>query len=310
MENDLYRFIADRYTPIIDNIERYCVSRNKSRLDIVRVVFDFLPTIKIRLDEAFVDTCMSYILSNATESEKRMFAKPYLNMVSLNDYNTEYNKMMKLNLKRIEGGNGNITELMYYAINSKEPEAVKSERLLNMVMYAKDKLYVFFLASIYLTEETGVEIKYIDNVGNTVSHIYSRSEFIMDYEIINKVYAELLNDDKARSIIKSEIPKTLLSIPGANVYMNKALNTGIITSENGGLIWNRTKVLLSYFAENISGILGLSNKVDKEGDVMVNWKITEDTFNQKNLKGAKNDYLKSKDVFKPKGHEEIDNIFK
>lgn len=310
MENDLYRFIADRYTPIMDNIERYCVSRNKSRLDIVRVVFDFLPTIKIRLDEAFVDACMSHILSSATESEKRMFIKPYINAVSLNDYNAEYNEMIKLNLKRIEGGNGNITELMYYVINSKDTEIEKSKRLSNMVLAAKNKLYMFLLTSMYLTEETGIEIKYIDNAGNIVSHIYSRAEFIMDYEIINKVYAELLNDDKARNIIKSEMPKTLLSIPGANVYMNKALNTGIITSENGGLIWNKTKVLLSYFAENISGILGLSNKVDKEGDVMVNWKITEDTFNQKNLKGAKNDYLKSKDVFKPKGHEEIDNIFK
>lgn len=310
MENDLYRFIADRYTPIMDNIEKYCVSRNKSRLDIVRIVFDFLPTIKIRLDEAFVDACMSHILSNATEREKRMFAKPYLNIVSINDYNADYNEMMKLNLKRIEGGNGNITELMYYAINSKDAEIEKSEKLLNMVMFAKDKLYMFLLASMYLTEETGIEIKYIDNVGSTVSYTYSRSEFITDYEIINKAYTELLNDGEAMNITKSETPKTLLSIPGANTYINKAVDTGIVAIENGKLIWNKSKVLLAYFAENISGILGLSNKIDKEGDVMVNWKITEVTFNLKNLKGAKNDYMKSKDIFKPKGHEDIDSIFK
>lgn len=309
MENDLYRFIADRYTPIMDNIEKYCVSNNKSKLDIVRVVFDFLQTVKIRLDEAFVDVCMSYILSNATENEKRMFFKPYLNMVSLNESNIQYNEMMKLHLKRIEGGKGNITELMYYAINSKEQETEKAINLFNMSTLANNELYMFLLAGMYMSEDAGIEIKYIDNVGNAVNHIYSRAEFIIDYETINGVYDELLNNKEVENTAKSRNLKTLLDIPQADVYINKAVNAGIMTNQNGRLIWNRTKVLLAYFAENISGILKLSNAVDRDGDIKINWKITENTFGVKNLKGAKNDYMKSKTRFKPTGYEEIDGIF-
>ena len=40
MDNILYRFIADRNTPILDNIERYCISENKDKLTVVRIVFD------------------------------------------------------------------------------------------------------------------------------------------------------------------------------------------------------------------------------------------------------------------------------
>lgn len=310
MENDLYRFIADRDTPIMDNIERYCISNNKNKLDIVRVVFDFLLTVKTRLDEAFVDVCMSHILSNATENEKRAFYKPYLDMVRLNDYNSEYNEIVKSHLKRIEGGHGNITELMFYAINSKERESEKVIKLLDMPMFAKNKLYMLLLAGIYTSEETGVEIGYIDNLGNTISHTYSRGEFIMDYDIVDEVYIELCEDLGATEITEIENRKTLLDTEGADVYINRAIELGIITNTSGGLKWNKTKTLLSYFAEKISVIINLSNVVDKDGDIKVNWKITENTFNVKNLKGAKNDYMKSKTKFKPQGHEEIDNIFK
>lgn len=309
MENDLYRFIADRYTPIMDNIERYCVSNNKSKLDIVRVVFDFLQTVKIQLDEAFVDVCMTHILSNATENEKRAFHRPYLDMVRLNDYNSDHNEIVKSHLKRIEGRHGNITELMFYAINSKEREFEKAKKLLGMSMLAENELYMSLLAGMYISEETGIEIGYIDNLGNTISHTYSRGEFIMDYEMINGVYDELLNNKEVENTAKRGNLKTLLDIPQADVYINKAVNAGIITNQNGRLIWNRTKVLLAYFAENISGILKLSNAVDRDGDIKINWKITETTFDIENLKGAKNDYMKSKTRFKPTGYEEIDGIF-
>ena len=71
MDNILYRFIADRNTPILDNIERYCISENKDKLTVVRIVFDFLESIKPQLDNSFVRVCMEHIAKDANENTKK-----------------------------------------------------------------------------------------------------------------------------------------------------------------------------------------------------------------------------------------------
>lgn len=71
MDNILYRFIADRNTPILDNIERYCISENKDKLTVVRIVFDFLESIKPQLDNSFVRVCMEHIAKMRTKIQKR-----------------------------------------------------------------------------------------------------------------------------------------------------------------------------------------------------------------------------------------------
>lgn len=46
MDNILYQFIADRNTPILDNIQKYCIIENKDELSIIKTTFHFLEEIK------------------------------------------------------------------------------------------------------------------------------------------------------------------------------------------------------------------------------------------------------------------------
>lgn len=306
MENDLYRFIADRDTEIIDNIERYCTAQNKKRIDVVKITFYFLETIKKKLDNSFINICMEHILENATEKEKKAFSKPYSSMI----YAGQNNNYLKSKLKQIEKGRGNITELMFSLLNSKKTESEKLLTLAEAISCAQNELYAFLLTGLYTSEEAGISIKYINHVGDVITHIYTRAEFAVDYDIINEEYNRLTTGcDEPNLQTKKVTLSPLLDTERGRLYLDRAVNNNLVEITNGELKWIGTKQLLAYFAEKLSDKLKLSKKQDKDGRNTTNWKITEDTFGVKNLKSAKHDWMKTYPTFNPNGYEAIDNIF-
>lgn len=205
MDNILYRFIADRNTPILDNIERYCISENKEGLTIVRIVFDFLEGIKQRLDDSFVKVCIEHIAKDADEKTKKVLSRFNVAQIRTLKGGEKADNSSKDLLKKVEGGKGNITELMYFLINSDKTELEKVTKLGEMVGKAKDWLYITFLTGLYTSEDSGVKVEYINNVGDKVTHIYTRLQFIEDIELINEKYTYLIkenqNKPKANNVV-------------------------------------------------------------------------------------------------------------
>lgn len=191
MDNILYRFIADRNTPILDNIERYCVSENKDELTVTRIVFYFLEGIKPLLDDSFVNLCMGYITKDADENTKKGLSLFNVTQIRILKGHEDADNSSKEILKRVEGGKGNITELMYLLINSDKTEWEKLCLLKGMQSRAKDKLYMFQITSLYTSEESGIEVGYINHLGDRITHIYTRSEFIQDIELVDAQYDDL-----------------------------------------------------------------------------------------------------------------------
>ena len=142
MDNILYRFIADRNTPILDNIERYCISENKDKLTVVRIVFDFLESIKPQLDNSFVRVCMEHIAKDANENTKKTLLQFDASRIQTLKGCDDISRNTKEILKKVEGGKGNITELMYFLINSDKTEQEKVIKLETMVGKAKDWIYI------------------------------------------------------------------------------------------------------------------------------------------------------------------------
>jgi hypothetical protein len=95
----------------------------------------------------------------------------------------------------------------------------------------------------------------------------------------------------------------------ARAYFQKAIEVGLMNDiTSTGYEWNDTKQLLAYFAEQLSKKLRLSDKQDKGGNTMINWKVFEIAFNVPNLKQGKFDWMKLYTTFTPKGYEKIDAI--
>lgn len=199
MENTLYRFLADRNTSILDNIKRYCISENKNELDIIRTVFYFLEGIKRQLDDSFVKTCLGYILENANEDTKKAFMFFNANQVhcygNISELDGELKEQLKARadgekeqLKAIEGKKGDITELMYYLLTTNKTEFEKVLMLKEMVARSKDVIYMTILTGLYISEESGIEIGYTNHIGQIITHIYTRLEFIQDYDIVAARY--------------------------------------------------------------------------------------------------------------------------
>lgn len=208
MDNILCRFIADRNTPILDNIERYCVSENKDELIIIRIVFNFLEGIKMQLDDSFIKACMRDILEKADEHTKRAFSYFGISQIRTIEGCESIAEITKEQLKKIEGGKGNVTELMYFLINSNKTEWEKFIMLQKMVDKASNMLYMAMLTDLYISEESGVSIGYIDHLGNKATHIYTRLQFIEDIELVNAQYDCLIEGKQS----KPKTNNTLLQI--------------------------------------------------------------------------------------------------
>lgn len=102
---------------------------------------------------------------------------------------------------------------------------------------------------------------------------------------------------------------TVLEHEDAKAIFARAESAGLIKVSGLSYEWKGgTKQLLAYFAEKVSIKLNLSKKLDKDGKKTINWRVFEIVFDVKNLKDAKNDWLKYNTKFTPNGFEEIDKI--
>lgn len=104
------------------------------------------------------------------------------------------------------------------------------------------------------------------------------------------------------------LPKEALTI------IERAIEKEMIEKTATGYKWNRTKVLLAYFAERMSNKYNLCKTtfVDtntRELKKGVSWKPFETLFNETGLKMAKQNWQRVETSFYPTGHEEVDLLF-
>lgn len=192
MDNILCRFIADRNTPILDNIKRYCISENKDELTVIGIVFYFLEGIKSQLDDNFVKECIADITKRADKNTKKVFSHFNAAQIRVLKGCEDVAQRTKASLKGIESGEGSITELMYFIINSNKTEWEKVIELEAMIGKAKDWVYMVLLTGLYTSKDSGIEIKYANHVGDVITYIYNRLDFVQDIEIVNAQYDNLV----------------------------------------------------------------------------------------------------------------------
>jgi hypothetical protein len=127
-------------------------------------------------------------------------------------------------------------------------------------------------------------------------------------EEINRIELTLKSGTSIESTEK-QIPKELDSTK-AKLFFEKAISLNLMTVDGNGYKWLKTKQLLAYFAMMLSSHLNLSTKLDKEGNITINWILFEHAFGTSKLKGAKHDWLKYNTKFTPNGFEKVDEVFK
>ena len=120
--------------------------------------------------------------------------------------------------------------------------------------------------------------------------------------------AQSLNPEPQRMELKDLLPKKLKADEAVEVFQN-AIDAQLITNSPEGLKWNDTKQLLAYFATKVSDKFNLTTKLDKDGNKTTDWKTFETLFEQKGLKGAKQNWMRLKTKFEPTGFEKVDALF-
>lgn len=101
-----------------------------------------------------------------------------------------------------------------------------------------------------------------------------------------------------------ELPNEL-NTAKARELINKAVEAGFASVNDGIYQWNRSKVLLAYFAMKATDYLALR----KKSNAAACWKPFEVLFCEKGLKDAKAGFEKYHSVFAPDDHELIDALF-
>ena len=112
---------------------------------------------------------------------------------------------------------------------------------------------------------------------------------------------------KIKKELKDYLPEKLKSNKAVNIFQ-KAIDGKLIECTAEHLIWKDTKQLLAYFAEKMSNKFGLTNKVDKDGNITTAWKPFEEIFDEKDIKGAKQNWMRLNTKFEPKGFEKVDSL--
>lgn len=108
--------------------------------------------------------------------------------------------------------------------------------------------------------------------------------------------------------LKDLLPKKLKADEAVKVFQN-AIDAKLITNSPEGLKWNDTKQLLAYFATKVSDKFNLTTKLDKDGNKTTDWKTFETLFEQKGLKGAKQNWMRLNTKFEPTGFEKVNALF-
>lgn len=120
--------------------------------------------------------------------------------------------------------------------------------------------------------------------------------------------AQSLNPEPQQMELKDLLPKKLKADEAVEVFQN-AIDAQLITNSPEGLKWNDTKQLLAYFATKVSDKFNLTTKLDKDGNKTTDWKTFETLFEQKGLKGAKQNWMRINTKFEPTGFEKVDALF-
>ena len=120
--------------------------------------------------------------------------------------------------------------------------------------------------------------------------------------------AQSLNPEPQQMELKDLLPKKLKADEAVEVFQ-KAIDAQLITNSPEGLKWNDTKQLLAYFATKVSDKFNLTTKLDKDGNKTTDWKTFETLFEQKGLKGAKQNWMRLNTKFEPTGFEKVDALF-
>ena len=108
--------------------------------------------------------------------------------------------------------------------------------------------------------------------------------------------------------LKDLLPKKLKADEVVEVFQN-AIDAQLITNSPEGLKWNDTKQLLAYFATKVSDKFNLTTNLDKDGNKTTDWKTFETLFEQKGLKGAKQNWMRLNTRFEPTRFEKVDALF-
>lgn len=88
----------------------------------------------------------------------------------------------------------------------------------------------------------------------------------------------------------------------------RAIDANLIVHTPKGLKWKDTKQLLAYFAVRLSELFDLSKRVDKDGNKTTSWKPFENLFGETDLKGAKQNWMRSNTKFEPTGFKKVDAL--
>lgn len=146
----------------------------------------------------------------------------------------------------------------------------------------------------------GVKIGLYDNLAKEIRQIYSHPHRQPD------VTKRDTPPEPQR--LENLLQDGLETDEAVNVF-NKAIKADLMEVCGNGLKWKGTKQLLAYFAEIISRKFELSKKLDKDGNLTTNWKIFENLFDVKDLKDAKQNWMRLNTKFEPTGFEKVDALF-
>lgn len=117
-----------------------------------------------------------------------------------------------------------------------------------------------------------------------------------------------LNTECHQMDIKHILPEELKTNEAVKVFQ-KAIKAKLITYTPEGIKWNDTKQLLAYFAAKVSDKFNLTSKLDKDGNKTTMWRPFETIFKVKNLKEAKQNWMRLNTKFEPTGYEKVDALF-
>lgn len=116
------------------------------------------------------------------------------------------------------------------------------------------------------------------------------------------------NEPQQEKALKDLLPEQLRTDDAITIFQ-RAIDAKMIEKTATGFLWQDTKQLLAYFAERMSSKFNLSTKIDKDGNKTTNWKTFESLFGFKDLKGAKQNWMRLKLSFSPTGFEKVDALF-
>lgn len=108
--------------------------------------------------------------------------------------------------------------------------------------------------------------------------------------------------------IFSDMPKALQTDEAREIF-KRAEDSGLLSISGNCVKWNGEKQLLAYFAARMSERFCLTNKLDKDGNKTTAWKPFEILFDMKDLKGAKQNWMRLNTKFEPTGFEKVDALF-